>query len=47
MSGRGVERLAFVAAAAEEEPDQNEREEYRDREEKTDHGMGSITAAVP
>src|ERR1700691_1441646 len=26
-SGRGVERMAFEAAAAEEEPDQNEREE--------------------
>jgi hypothetical protein len=46
-SRRIVERPSLVAAAPEEEPDQKERNEDPDGQEKPHHGIGSITAAVP
>jgi hypothetical protein len=46
-SGRIVQRPSLIAAVPEDEPDQKERNEDPDREEKPDHGIGSITAAVP
>jgi hypothetical protein len=46
-SRRSVERAALVAALAEKEPDQKERETEADGQAKRDHETGSITAAVP
>jgi len=46
-SWRRVQRAPLVTAAPEEEPDQNERDENPGGEKKSDHGSGSITAAVP
>jgi hypothetical protein len=39
--------MALVAAAAKEEPDQKDCEKEPEREEKRNHGRGSITVAVP
>src|SRR5271155_4140397 len=45
-SRRCVERAPLVAALAEEEPDQEEREKEAERKQERDHGT-SMTAAVP
>jgi hypothetical protein len=45
--GRDVKRPAFVAALAEEEPDQKNRSKDAEREQTAHHETGSTTAAVP
>src|ERR1700758_208033 len=44
---RGIERLALVAALAEQEPDQHDQRKDTEPDRKADHRAGSITAAVP
>jgi hypothetical protein len=46
-SGRSIEGPPLVAPLAEEEPDQKECETEAEGQEKCDHGIGSMTAAVP
>src|ERR671936_8402 len=46
-SRRAIERLAFVAACPEEEPDQRDKRHATEPDRERDHGRGSMTAAVP